>query len=417
MNSKYPLCYTREPRGGHPRVYVIEEVLNVSSTLEDKDQIMKTLLPNLKTGESSILINVITEAGGQNTQFGMMKVPKQDLKIPKGQTMSISSRANYFSMEDKMPVLFEPTEDSNLPDRLQISEKLNVVNRGSSCRLKVDMTNNLTRDVTISKQAEIGQLHLVKSVTPIEVTEKMQDGKSENEYMKNNIQLETKAVADNHNKKATMFSPGDTLSNTQREAVMNMLSDEADSFSNGDIDTGCAQDLQMELKLHDKTPVQHTYRSTPRHLYGEVKAYIEDLLNRGFITQSTSPYSSCVVCVRKKDNSLRLYIDYRQLNSKTVPDRHPFLRVQETLESLGGNRWFTVLDQGKACHQGFLHPNSRHLTAFVTPWGLWEWVRIPSGLTTAPGVFQRFMEGCLKDLREKCCIPYLVDVIVRQTRI
>ena len=130
-----------------------------------------------------------------------------------------------------------------------------------------------------------------------------------------------------------------------------------------------------------------TYRSIPRHLYEEVKAYIEDLLNRGFITQSSSPYSSSVVCVRKKDNSLRLCIDNRQLNSKTVPDRHPLPRVQETLESLGGNSWFTVLDQGKAYHQGFLHPNSRHLAAFVTPWGLWEWVRIPFGLTTAPSIF------------------------------
>ena len=195
---------------------VIEEVLKLSSTLEDKDQIMKTLFPNLKTGESSILINLITEAGGQNAQFGTVKIPKKDLKIPKGQTMSISCRANYFSMEDKMPVLFEPVEDSNLPDGLHISEKLTVVNRGNSCRLKVDVTSNLTRDVTILKQTEIGQLHLVKSVTPIEVTEKMQDGKSENECMKNNIQLETKAVADNHNNKATMFSLGDNLSNTQR---------------------------------------------------------------------------------------------------------------------------------------------------------------------------------------------------------
>ena len=146
-----------------------------------------------------------------------------------------------------------------------------------------------------------------------------------------------------------------------------MLSEEEESFSRGDSDIGCAQDLQMELKLHDQTPMQHTYRSLPRHLYEEVKAYIEDLLNRGFITQSSSPYSSSVDCVRKKDNSLHLCIDYKQLNSKTVPDRHPLPRVQETLESLGGNLWFTILDQGKAYHQGFLQPNSRHLTAFVTP--------------------------------------------------
>ena len=112
--------------------------------------------------------------------------------------------------------------------------------------------------------------------------------------------------------------------------------------------------------------------SVPRPLYTEVKHYLEDLLNQGWITKSQSSYASPVVCVRKKDGGLRLCIDYRELNRKTVPDSHPIPRIQKTLENLRGSSWLSVLDQGKAYHQCFIEKDSRHLTAFITPWGLYE---------------------------------------------
>ena len=86
---------------------------------------------------------------------------------------------------------------------------------------------------------------------------------------------------------------------------MKLLSEESESFSKDDGDIGSVPDLKLGINLTDNVPVQKNYVAVPRPLYPEVKAYIEDLLNQNF-----SSYSSPVVCVRKKDQSLRLCVDY-----------------------------------------------------------------------------------------------------------
>lgn len=96
-------------------------------------------------------------------------------------------------------------------------------------------------------------------------------------------------------------------------SVRKLLKEEAASFARNEDDIGRIENLQMDIDLSDSTPVQRNYVSIPRPLCQEVKNYIEDLLNKQFITKSRSSYSSPVLCVRKRNGALRLCVDYREL--------------------------------------------------------------------------------------------------------
>ena len=148
-------------------------------------------------------------------------------------------------------------------------------------------------------------------------------------------------------------------------------------------------------------------------MFEEVREHIKEMLDADAIRESQSPFSSNIVLVRKKDNSLRFCIDFRKLKNRTVKDAYSLPRIEETIDSLSGAKYFSKLDLRSGYWQVGIKEADKHKTAFsVGPLGFFECNRMAFGLTNAPATFQRLTERCMGELHLKECLIYLDDIII-----
>lgn len=144
----------------------------------------------------------------------------------------------------------------------------------------------------------------------------------------------------------------------------------------------------------------------------ELQKQVEELLNKGFIKESNSPYNAPVLFVKKKGGELRMCVDFRLLNLHTIKDRFPIPLIDEILGSLAESKYFSKLDLRSGYHQVLIDKNDTQKTAFSTTHNHYEWLVMPFGLTNAPSTFQRMMNHVLKEFVGKFVHVYLDDIIV-----
>ena len=197
-----------------------------------------------------------------------------------------------------------------------------------------------------------------------------------------------------------------------REQLKELVLAFEDTFAMDENELGCAQDVAQTIDTGDHQPIRQPPRHVPFALRGEVEQMVEKMLGQGVIQPSKSPWASPIVLVAKKDGTTQFCVDYRKLNAVTKMDVYPLPRIDDTLDLLANNQYFSTLDLASGYWQVQMDSASQEKTAFTTHVGLYEFKVMPFGLCNAPATFQRLIENVLHGLVGRCCLVYLDDVIV-----
>jgi hypothetical protein len=170
-------------------------------------------------------------------------------------------------------------------------------------------------------------------------------------------------------------------------------------------------DLEIRVLPHQEPPFRPTYRMSRDELV-ELKKQLDELLAKGHIRPSTSPYGAPVLFVRKKTGEMRMCVDYRLLNEQTIKDRYALPLIDELFDQLTGARVFSKIDLRSGYYQIRVKDEDVHKTAFRTRYGHYEFLVMPFGLTNAPAAFMRLMNDVFRPLLDECVVVFLDDILV-----
>jgi hypothetical protein len=173
------------------------------------------------------------------------------------------------------------------------------------------------------------------------------------------------------------------------------------------------QDIEFAIELQPGTaPIsKRPYQMSPAELV-ELKKQLQELLDKGFIRPSTSPWGCPALFVKKKDESLRLCIDYRPLNAVTIKNKYPLARIDVLFDQLVGAKVFSKIDLRSSYHQIKIRASDIPKTAFSTRYGLYEFLVMSFRLTNAPAYFMYLMNFVFMPELDKFVVVFIDDILV-----
>ncbi|UYV77254.1 K02A2.6-like [Cordylochernes scorpioides] len=208
----------------------------------------------------------------------------------------------------------------------------------------------------------------------------------------------------------TSFGSNYDIVEKQKE-LNQLLKENQALFSQHETDIGR---IAVQHKIHtiEHPPISCRPYRRPLAEYDEIKRQVEELIKKGLIRESQSPWAFPVVLVSKKDGSQRMCIDYRKLNAITIDDKQPLPYIQDMFDRLHNAKYFTTLDIAWGYWHVEIHPDSVEKTAFITNDGHYEFLVMPFGLKNAPSTFQRIIQHIIGNLLWNGVCNYQDDILI-----
>ena len=200
---------------------------------------------------------------------------------------------------------------------------------------------------------------------------------------------------------------GIELTKTQQKEIMDTLVRYTEAFS--DI-PGKTDMIEQKIELTDNNPVRSRPYPLPYALRENLKRKIEDMLSLGIIRESNSPFASPIVIVKKKNGSDRICGEYRKLNKLTVADPDPMITAEDLFQRLGKSKYYSKIDLSKGYWQIPVAEEDIEKSAFITPDGTYDFLRMPFGMKNSGATLVRGMRKILAGMNNPD--SYIDDLII-----
>ena len=351
-------------------------------------------------------------------RLGSVKLRGRTVTIPAGGSREVKGCSNATIPTTRSFVLVQEPVLEKLP------EGVNVVSgripSSNTRRTKVTLCNFTDHDVVLRKNQVIADLFLICSEYAIDnvvSTLSMVGCEVDTECPLDSSGFPHSQSPSRDDEATQSFKFGPSTPPEWQQHFSERLQNFRDVFIKSEFDVGELKISEMadgfhDIELQPGAPVRERPRPLPPLEFEEVRQHIQELLDAKIITPSTSPFASPIVLVRKKSGALRMCVDYRKVNARTVRDSYAIPKIEDLFLTLSGSQYYTSVDLSKAYYQVPLTERAKKISAFTTPFGLYQFERLSFGLVNAPMTFQRLMERVFGDMNLVELIVFLDDILI-----